>query len=185
MFLNTAPPMQYLVAGRAALDGVALDPRLVVAQGEMIVIEGPWVLGAFAFVFGVALIGWQGLWATSIAEIAGPGQAGTALGFGQMFIQVGIIGGERRIDFPLSDARIQRACDRTVRERHGIILGGEQPFGLVGARQNGERSHGQRHGKPERHRNPSSCHSTPPCSNGSAGGSISGSASIRSGDGKL
>ena len=54
---------------------------------------GPWLLGAFAFAFGVAMIGWQGLWATSIAEVTGPGQAGTALGFGQMFIQVGIVAG--------------------------------------------------------------------------------------------
>lgn len=54
---------------------------------------GPWLLGAFAFAFGISLIGWQGLWATSIVEIAGPGQAGTALGFGQLFIQVGIMAG--------------------------------------------------------------------------------------------
>jgi predicted MFS family arabinose efflux permease len=54
---------------------------------------GPGLLGAFAFAFGIAMIGWQGLWATSISEITGPGQAGTALGIGQMFIQVGIVAG--------------------------------------------------------------------------------------------
>lgn len=54
---------------------------------------GPWVLGACAFAFGVSIIGWQGLWATAIAEIAEPGQAGSALGFGQLFIQVGIMAG--------------------------------------------------------------------------------------------
>jgi MFS family permease len=73
------------------ISGAGIASCLVV--GRLHPSAGPWVLGAFAFVFGVALIGWQGLWATSIAEIAGPGQAGTALGFGQMFIQVGIIGG--------------------------------------------------------------------------------------------
>jgi MFS family permease len=73
------------------ISGAAVASCLVV--GRVQPSAGPWLLGVFAFAFGVALIGWQGLWATSIAEIAGPGQAGTALGFGQMFIQVGIIGG--------------------------------------------------------------------------------------------
>jgi uncharacterized protein (DUF1330 family) len=89
MFLNTAPPMQYLVAGRAALDGVALDPRLVVAQGEMIVIEGPWVLGAPIIARGdhgvLADIGRRasapGLHAFAVEALADPG-AGEAFVIG-------------------------------------------------------------------------------------------------------
>jgi len=89
MFLNTAPPMQYLVAGRAALDGVALDPRLVVAQGEMVVIEGPWVLGAPIIAHGdtgaLADIGRRasapGLHAFAVEALAAPG-AGAAFVIG-------------------------------------------------------------------------------------------------------
>lgn len=34
--------MQYLVTGRPVIDRVRLDPRHIVAQGEAIVLEGPW-----------------------------------------------------------------------------------------------------------------------------------------------
>ncbi len=34
--------MSYLVAGRSAIAGLALDPRRIVAQGEALVLEGPW-----------------------------------------------------------------------------------------------------------------------------------------------
>jgi MFS family permease len=73
------------------ISALAVACSLVV--GRLQPSTGPWLLGAFAFAFGLAMIGWQGLWATSISEITGPGQAGTALGFGQMFIQVGIVAG--------------------------------------------------------------------------------------------
>jgi uncharacterized protein (DUF1330 family) len=38
--------MQYLVADRSAIGGVPLTPEQIVAQGEMIVFEGPWPWGA-------------------------------------------------------------------------------------------------------------------------------------------
>src|SRR5262249_59306197 len=34
--------MQYLVADRAAIGSAAIDPRQVIAKGEMMVLEGPW-----------------------------------------------------------------------------------------------------------------------------------------------
>jgi len=44
------------------------------------------VLGLVAALTGIALIGYQGLWVTMIAEAAGPGRAGAATGFGVTFI---------------------------------------------------------------------------------------------------
>jgi len=38
--------MQYLVADRAAIGSAAIDPRQVIAKGEMMVLEGPWPWGA-------------------------------------------------------------------------------------------------------------------------------------------
>jgi uncharacterized protein (DUF1330 family) len=34
--------MPYLVAGRPSLDKISLDPRRIVAQGDAMVLEGPW-----------------------------------------------------------------------------------------------------------------------------------------------
>jgi uncharacterized protein (DUF1330 family) len=34
--------MQYLVAGRRGTDKISLDPRRIVAQGDAMVLEGPW-----------------------------------------------------------------------------------------------------------------------------------------------
>jgi uncharacterized protein (DUF1330 family) len=34
--------MPYLVAGRLSIDKLALDPRSIVAQGDAMVLEGPW-----------------------------------------------------------------------------------------------------------------------------------------------
>ncbi len=44
------------------------------------------VLAAVATVAGFALIGFQGLWVTMVAEAAGPARAGAATGFGITFI---------------------------------------------------------------------------------------------------
>ncbi len=49
---------------------------------------GVWV--AVAALAGFALIGFQGLWVTMIAEAAGPGRAGAATGFGITFVAAGI-----------------------------------------------------------------------------------------------
>lgn len=49
---------------------------------------GAWV--AVAALAGFALIGFQGLWVTMIAEAAGPGRAGAATGFGITFVAAGI-----------------------------------------------------------------------------------------------
>jgi uncharacterized protein (DUF1330 family) len=38
--------LKYLVAGRPRIDGARIDPADIVAGGEAIVFEGPWVLGA-------------------------------------------------------------------------------------------------------------------------------------------
>ncbi len=38
--------MQYLVAGRAGIDRIPLDPRSIVAQGDAMVFEGPWPWGS-------------------------------------------------------------------------------------------------------------------------------------------
>jgi uncharacterized protein (DUF1330 family) len=38
--------VNYLVAGRPAIDSVGIDLRHIIAQGEMAVLEGPWTLGA-------------------------------------------------------------------------------------------------------------------------------------------
>jgi uncharacterized protein (DUF1330 family) len=38
--------LKYLVAGRPAIDGARINPADIVAGGEIIVFEGPWVLGA-------------------------------------------------------------------------------------------------------------------------------------------
>jgi MFS family permease len=45
---------------------------------------------AVAAVAGFALIGFQGLWVTMIAEAAGPARAGAATGFGVTFVAAGI-----------------------------------------------------------------------------------------------
>ena len=49
---------------------------------------GIWVV--VAAVAGFALIGFQGLWVTMIAEAAGPARAGAATGFGITFVAAGI-----------------------------------------------------------------------------------------------
>jgi uncharacterized protein (DUF1330 family) len=42
--------MRYLVAERPEITDAALDPRCIIAQGEMIVFEGPWTFGAAVIV---------------------------------------------------------------------------------------------------------------------------------------
>jgi MFS family permease len=49
---------------------------------------GVWI--AVAALAGFALIGFQGLWVTMVAEAAGPGRAGAATGFGITFVAAGI-----------------------------------------------------------------------------------------------
>jgi len=51
------------------------------------------LLGAAALGFGLSVNGWQGIWATSVVELAGPGRAGTALGYGQLALQIGTVAG--------------------------------------------------------------------------------------------
>jgi MFS family permease len=51
------------------------------------------VLGAAAVGFGLSINGWQGIWVTSVVEIAGPARAGTALGYGQLALQIGTVAG--------------------------------------------------------------------------------------------
>ena len=46
--------------------------------------------GCVAALAGFALIGFQGLWVTMVAEAAGPGQVGAATGFGITFIALAI-----------------------------------------------------------------------------------------------
>lgn len=48
------------------------------------------ILAALAFLAGIALIGWQGLWVTMMAELAGPDRAGTATGFAITFIVLAV-----------------------------------------------------------------------------------------------
>jgi MFS family permease len=48
------------------------------------------VLVAVAAVAGLALIGYQGLWVTMIAEAAGPQRVGAAMGFAVTFVTVSI-----------------------------------------------------------------------------------------------
>jgi MFS family permease len=49
------------------------------------------VAGAGAALGGFCLIGWQGLWVTMVSELGPPGSAGTAVGFGMLFTNAGIV----------------------------------------------------------------------------------------------
>jgi MFS family permease len=49
------------------------------------------VAGAGAILGGFCLIGWQGLWVTMVSELGPPGSAGTAVGFGMLFTNAGIV----------------------------------------------------------------------------------------------
>jgi MFS family permease len=46
------------------------------------------VLGVIAFVAGLGLVGWQGMWVTMMAESVGPERAGAATGFGVGFVAI-------------------------------------------------------------------------------------------------
>ena len=85
-----------LIGGRRRLCMVLISILAVagcLAVGVLRPSAGPIVLAVAAFAFGLSVIGWQGLWATAITEVGGAGRAGSALGFGQLFIQVGILVG--------------------------------------------------------------------------------------------
>ena len=45
------------------------------------------------FVYGISVIGWNGLWQTSIVENAGQRYAATAIGFSMSLTQFGNVGG--------------------------------------------------------------------------------------------
>jgi uncharacterized protein (DUF1330 family) len=55
--------MLYLVAGQTPNSSIVLDPRRILAQGEMAVFEGPWALGASLIVgvddAAIEYIGWS------------------------------------------------------------------------------------------------------------------------------
>jgi uncharacterized protein (DUF1330 family) len=55
--------MLYLVAGQTPNSSILLEPRRIVAQGEMAVLEGPWDLGASVIVrvddAAIEYIGWS------------------------------------------------------------------------------------------------------------------------------
>ena len=50
-----------------------------------------WTAAPAAIFGGLSLLGWQGLWVALVSELAPPGSAGTALGFGLTFTNVGIV----------------------------------------------------------------------------------------------
>lgn len=53
--------------------------------------DAPLVLfGVCAFLAGLSVIGWQGIFITAISEIAGPLRAGAATGFGLTFVSIAI-----------------------------------------------------------------------------------------------
>jgi predicted MFS family arabinose efflux permease len=49
------------------------------------------LLAVVALVAGLSLIGYQGLWLTTVAELGGPSRAGEVMGFGLMFIAVAAV----------------------------------------------------------------------------------------------
>lgn len=50
-----------------------------------------WLALAAAVLGGFSLLGWQGLWMALVSEMAPPGQAGTAIGYGLTFTNTGIV----------------------------------------------------------------------------------------------
>ena len=52
----------------------------------------PAVVGALVFVVGTTVMGWTAVWATLLAELAGPALSGTSIGFASMVIRGGVIG---------------------------------------------------------------------------------------------
>jgi predicted MFS family arabinose efflux permease len=50
----------------------------------------PVLIGGIVAVSGLALIGYQGLWVTMVAEVAGPAQVGAATGFAVTFVSTAI-----------------------------------------------------------------------------------------------
>jgi len=53
----------------------------------------PWLVTAVVFLYGLAVIGWSGMFHTTVAESAGRELAGTAMGVGLTLSYVGVIGG--------------------------------------------------------------------------------------------
>jgi len=72
-----------------ALTAVALAGALLLFATPRTAPVG-WLV-AVAALAGFALIGFQGLWVTMVAEAAGPAQAGAATGFGITFIALAIV----------------------------------------------------------------------------------------------
>src|ERR1700693_5857811 len=73
--------MLYLVAGKSPNSSIMLDPGHIVAQGGMVVFEGPWGLGESVIVrvadAAIEYIGWSakplGLNGYAVVAQAGPG----------------------------------------------------------------------------------------------------------------
>lgn len=50
-----------------------------------------WIVGIVTWVFGFTGVGWNGIYVTMLSEIAGKDQAGTAVGMGLTFLQIGVL----------------------------------------------------------------------------------------------
>lgn len=82
-----------LLGGRQRPLLLAIPAVGVVAFALLVVLPGDAPLAAFAaaaFLSGLSVIGWQGVFITSVGEIAGPLRAGAATGFGLTFVSVTI-----------------------------------------------------------------------------------------------
>ena len=75
--------------------------------------------------------------------------------------EVDIIGGERCLDLPGGGRRVERARDRTVGERHRIVLGRDQRPGFEAARCKGDGGDRRSNRQSKRNCNPRSGHQPP------------------------
>jgi len=72
--------------------------------------------------------------------------------------EIGVVGRERRIDFPRRDRGIERARNGVIGNRDRIVLCGEQRYGFKGLRPDGECGERQGYCHAARHRDPQRSH---------------------------
>jgi sugar phosphate permease len=80
-----------LLGGRRRPLLLVITALALVAALALVVVPGRASLAlvaVVALVAGLSLIGYQGLWLTTVAELGGPRRAGEVMGFGLMFIAI-------------------------------------------------------------------------------------------------
>jgi MFS family permease len=117
-----------LLGGRRRPIVIGINVVAIACALALALLPGRASLGALAvvaFVCGLSIIGWQGMWVTAMTELAGPARAGAVTGFGLTFINVSVM---------LAPPLYGFIADQTGSFRASwIVLGAMLALGLVPA----------------------------------------------------